>query len=98
MTSNCTVVVSDDPEFTEGDAHQHWAQIKQAIDEGNYTFVDVKESDSGQPVYRYRIVLEDGTTHGYGYERAAAGTERRVVGGHVSPVVDRSLSWRRFAS
>jgi hypothetical protein len=66
FTSRKVVVVSDDPKLTEEDAHRQWAQTKQAIDQGNYSLLQQRETETGQPVYIYRVVVEDGSTEIYG--------------------------------
>jgi hypothetical protein len=64
-TSRIVSVGSDDPEFTEEDAHRRWAQTKQAIDQGKYTLVKEEEIEPGLTAYTYRVVLEDGSTRSY---------------------------------
>jgi hypothetical protein len=65
-TARCVTVSSNDPEFTEEDAQRHWAETKQAIDQGNYTLVKEEEIKPGLTCYTYRVVLEDGSTRSYG--------------------------------
>lgn len=61
-------IKSSDPNFSQAQADEEWAQVKQAIAEGNYRLRATEETN-GVVVYLYNITLSDGTIVGFGSSR-----------------------------
>jgi len=66
VRGGAVVVGSDDPSFTQDQADARWQEMKQAISEGKYELIEVKEMENGIEAYLYRIFLSDGRVVGYG--------------------------------
>ncbi len=61
-------VLSIDPNFSQAQADQQWAKMKEAIAEGHYRLRTTKETN-GVTVFCYDITLADGKVVGFGSSR-----------------------------
>jgi hypothetical protein len=56
---------SNDPNYTQDKADQHWKEIQDLIAQGKYELVKVEDLGEGKRAYCYRFVLSNGETVGF---------------------------------